>query len=42
VPWILRAVEQFGVALGPALGDWLERVCARPAVASERELVAAL
>jgi glutathione S-transferase len=41
VPWILRALERFGVELGPALADWLERVSARPAVAAERDLVAA-
>src|SRR5919198_6611922 len=32
VPWILRAIERFGVELLPALGDWLERLSARPAV----------
>jgi glutathione S-transferase len=42
VPWILRAVERFEVELGPALANWLERLCARPAVAAERELVSAL
>lgn len=42
VPWILRAVERFEVELGPALADWLERLSARPAVAAEREVVAAL
>jgi glutathione S-transferase len=42
VPWLLRATEQLGVALQqfPALADWLERVCARPAVEAERALVA--
>lgn len=42
VPWILRALDQFGVELGPALADWLERLSARPAIAAEREVVAAL
>ena len=42
VPWILRAVERFEVELGPALAGWLDRLSARPAVAAERELVAAL
>jgi glutathione S-transferase len=42
VPWILRAIERFEVDLGPALADWLERLCARPAISAEREVVAAL
>ena len=42
VPWILRALERFGIELGPSVDDWLGRVVARPAVAAERELVAAL
>jgi glutathione S-transferase len=42
VPWILRALDRFGVDLGPALTDWLERLSARPAIAAEREVVAAL
>jgi glutathione S-transferase len=42
VPWILRAINRFGVELRPALADWLERLTARPAVAAEREVVAAL
>jgi len=42
VPWILRALDRFDVDLGPALDDWLERLLARPAVAAEREVVAAL
>ena len=42
VPWILRAIDRFGVELGPALADWLERLSARPAIAAEREVVAAL
>src|SRR6266550_4268057 len=24
VPWVLRAIERFGVEVGPALADWLE------------------
>jgi glutathione S-transferase len=42
VPWILRAQDRFGVELGPATAGWLERLLARPAVAAEREVVAAL
>jgi glutathione S-transferase len=42
VPWVLRAVERSEAELGTALADWFERLCARPAVAAERELVAAL
>jgi len=42
VPWILRALDRFGVELGPSLADWLERLLSRPAVAAEREVVAAL
>jgi glutathione S-transferase len=42
VPWILRAIDRFEVELGPALSDWLERLCGRPAIAAEREVVAAL
>jgi stringent starvation protein A len=42
VPWIVRGLERFGLALGPSLADWLERCSARPAVAEERAVVAAL
>ena len=42
VPWILRAIDRFDVELGPVLADWLERLSARPAIAAEREVVAAL
>lgn len=42
VPWILRAFERFGLDLAPSLGDWLERCSARPAIAQERSVVAAL
>ena len=42
VPWILRAIDRFGMELGPAVADWLERLSARPAIAAEREVVAAL
>ena len=43
VPWVLRARDRLGVDLEPfpALSEWLERLCERPAVAAERELVAA-
>jgi len=44
VPWLLRARERLEVELDSlqALADWLERLSARPAIAAERELVAAL
>ena len=44
VPWLLRAQASLGVDLSPwdAIGDWLERLLERPAVAVESELVAAL
>ena len=44
VPWALRARDMLGVPLDSysALSDWLERLLARPAVAAEAELVAAL
>jgi glutathione S-transferase len=42
LPWILRGLERFELELGPALADWLERSSARPAVAEERAVVAAL
>ena len=42
VPWILRVIDRFDVELGPALADWLERLSARPAIAAERQVVAAL
>ena len=42
VPWVLRAIDRFGVELGPALAEWLERLSARPAIAAERDVVAAL
>jgi len=44
VPWILRARERMDVSLQPfpALADWVDRLCERPSVAAESELVAAL
>jgi glutathione S-transferase len=44
VPWILRARDRMGVDLGAfeALVDWLERLSARPAIAAELDVVAAL
>jgi glutathione S-transferase len=42
VPWILRGLERFELELPPAVAEWLERLSARPAIAAERELVAAL
>jgi glutathione S-transferase len=43
-PWILRARDMLDVDLErfTDLSDWLERLLARPALAAERELVAAL
>ena len=44
VPWILRSETRLGIDLSPYtwLSAWLERLLERPAVASEREVVAAL
>src|SRR5436190_2634000 len=44
VPWILRARDRMDVELGSfgPLGDWLERLSARPAIAAELDVVAAL
>jgi glutathione S-transferase len=44
VPWILRAEASLGVDVRarPALGEWLDRLEQRPAVAAERELVGGL
>ena len=44
LPWVLRAEESLGIALAPwpSLAGWVGRACERPAVAAERELVAAL
>jgi stringent starvation protein A len=44
VPWILRARDRMRVDLGSflALSDWLERLSARPAIAAELDVVAAL
>ena len=44
VPWVLRARDMLGVPLDafPALGSWLERLTARPSVAQEVDVVAAL
>ena len=43
-PWILRARDMLDVDLErfTDLSDWFERLLARPAIAAERELVAAL
>jgi glutathione S-transferase len=44
VPWIVRARDRMGVELrtfGP-LAEWLERLSARPAIAAELDVVAAL
>jgi glutathione S-transferase len=44
VPWILRARDRMGVDVTsfPALSEWLERLSARPSIAAELDLVAAL
>jgi glutathione S-transferase len=44
VPWILRARDRMGVDVTsfPALGEWLERLSARPSIAAELGVVAAL
>jgi glutathione S-transferase len=44
VPWLLRARDSLGLDLSPfsAVSDWIERLEQRPAVAAERETVAAL
>ena len=44
LPWVLRARDMLGLQLDPypALSGWLERQLARPAVAAEAEVVAAL
>ena len=43
-PWILRARQSLGIDLAPfgALSQWLDALAARPAVAAELDLVAAL
>ena len=43
-PWVLRANGMLGIDLEPwpALAAWVERLTARPSIAAERELVAAL
>jgi glutathione S-transferase len=44
LPWVIRARELLGLELDawPALGAWLERLSARPSVAAELDVVAAL
>jgi glutathione S-transferase len=44
VPWLVRARDRMGVELGGfgALRQWLDRLSARPAVAAELDVVAAL
>ena len=44
LPWLLRLRDLMGVSLDPypALVDWLDRCCERPAVAAEVETVASL
>jgi glutathione S-transferase len=44
VPWLFRAevALEVDVRIRPALADWLERLEARPAIAAERSVVAAM
>ncbi len=44
VPWVLRARDNLGIDLEPwqAVGAWIERLCERPSIAAELEVVAAL
>jgi glutathione S-transferase len=44
VPWLVRARDRMGVELSSfrALAEWLERLSARPAIAAELDVVAAL
>ena len=44
VPWVLRARDMLGVPLDgfPAVAAWLERLVARPSIAQEADVVAAL
>lgn len=44
VPWVIRARSRLGVELDPFphVADWLERLAARPSVAAELDVVAAL
>jgi glutathione S-transferase len=44
VPWVIRARDLLGLPLDPypALSDWLERLQARPTIAAEIDIVAAL
>lgn len=44
LPWILRSESVLGIPIDafPALSAWAERLCERPAVSAELEIVAAL
>jgi RNA polymerase-associated protein len=44
VPWVLRARDMLGLPLDgfPALSSWLDRLTARPSIAQEVDVVAAL
>jgi glutathione S-transferase len=42
VPWLVRTRDLLGVELPPAVEEWLARLTARPAVAAELDVVAAL
>ncbi len=42
VPWLFRARDLLGVPLPAHLASWAERLCERPAIAAEAELVRSL
>jgi glutathione S-transferase len=44
VPWVLRARDMLGVSLEqfPAVAAWLEQLVARPSIAMEADVIAAL
>ena len=42
LPWVLRARDRFGFELPAALDEWVEALSARPSIARELEVVAAL
>ena len=42
LPWVMRLREVYGVTLPDRIEEWLEGLCARPAVATELEIVRGL
>ena len=42
VPWVLRARDLLGVSLPSGVAEWVARLCERPAIAAEVEIVGAL